>query len=208
MNSIEKELERQRLYRKKNKDAINALQRKKYNINKDLRKVSQKKWRDENKEARAAYYSKNREAIRKKEKERYAKNNPKKEKMITPMNFTVSDKHKICKHCKEEKPSTEFNGFNRICEPCKEKTKNRQKFAGMRDIKVGRKSTPIKFMDKKHSNNRINQANRNHEKIAVLPEKTVKVKLKIEDKLGRTNKVVGKNWDNQLAEIKLKIKSL
>jgi hypothetical protein len=66
----------------------------------------------------------------------------------------------------------------------------------------------VKFMDEKHSNNRIKQANRTHEKISVLPEKTIKVKLKTEDKFGRTNKIVGKNWDKQLAEIKLRIKSL
>jgi NAD-dependent SIR2 family protein deacetylase len=128
----------------------------------------------------------------------------KKEKMITPVNFKVSDKSKVCIHCKTEKPAESFNGFNRICNSCKSIAK-----VGMQSITVGRTMKPtVKFMDEKHSNNRIKQANRTHEKTAVLPEKTVKVKLKTEDKFGRTNKIVGKNWDKQLAEIKLRIKSL
>ena len=45
---------------------------------------------------------------------------------------------------------------------------------------------------------------RKKEKFLASETKTIKVKI-TEDKVGRTAKFVGKNWDKQLAEIKRKI---
>ncbi len=178
-------------YREKNRERINARQMERYNADKGKYSVKRQEWHDNNKEHLAAYYEANKAAIR-------ARQNARAKKTV-----------RTCRHCKEVLPVELFIGRALICNECKEKSKAIQgktpKPPRIKEIKVGRKRrNPIKFKDEKHSNERVKLSNYKHEKRDVLPEKTVKVKLKIEDKLGRTNKIVGKNWAKQLAEIKLK----
>jgi len=118
---------------------------------------------------------------------------------------------KTCIYCKDELPHAEFLGMSKICNFCKDKSKSiKEKMPeskGLPSINVGRKGKhPIKFYDEKHSNIRTYRANIAHSKKDELPPSRTKVKIKIEDQFGRTNKIVGKRWDKQLAEIKQKIK--